>query len=76
MKRLTEQGQTVTRRDDETVIVEEQDKKWIRFSDKTQYLHEGDDLIIERDDYPVFKLQPADTAVVTYHGVEVRSVKN
>lgn len=48
LKRLTEKGQVVTRRDDEVVIVEEQDKKWVRFSDHTQYLHQEESIIIEK----------------------------
>lgn len=36
----------ITLRDDQTVIVEEAQRKWIKFSDQTEYLIQNDEIII------------------------------
>lgn len=38
LRRQEEEGFTIIKRDDNTVTVEEESKKWIRFEDGTEYL--------------------------------------
>lgn len=46
LRKLTEDGKLITRRDDGTITVEEPSYKWIQFDDGTEYMHQEGKILI------------------------------